>query len=281
MGSEDVLVRVGAASVNPIDKFIAAGYLESMYNAPMTLGTDFAGEVTAVGDDVRRVSVGDAVYGLSLNRGTFAEYAVVNVDGVAQKPASLDDVDAAAVPLAGLSAWQTLFNLAKLQSGERILIHGAGGGIGQFAVQLAKGAGAYVIAHDKASKEDFVRQLGADEFIDASSERFDEVVGRVDVVLDLVGGDYVERSFALCEPGARYVTTAATLPEDAGKEQGIVALGTYTQPTVEELTKLTQEIDAGRPTVEVQRTFPLREAQSALTYRSPDSRPGKVVITLK
>src|SRR5688572_25944517 len=115
-----------------------------IYSAPLTLATDFAGEAVAVGAEVQHVQPGDAVYGMSLNRGTFAECALVPASGVARKPRSLDPVQAAAVPLAGLSAWQTLFNLARLQSGERILIHGAAGGIGSIAVQLAKSTGAYV-----------------------------------------------------------------------------------------------------------------------------------------
>ncbi len=277
--NDQVLVRVHAASINPVDGGIAAGHMQMMYSAPLTLGTDFAGEVVAVGADVQHVQPGDAVYGMSLNRGTFAEYAVVPASGVAHKPQSLDFVQAAAVPLAGLSAWQTLFNLAQLQSGERILIHGAAGGIGSFAVQLAKGAGAYVIGHARGNDADFVKQLGADQVINADSERFEEVVDTVDVVLDLVRGEYVERSFTLLKPGGRYVTTANMLPEDAGQERGIVATGTFTQPSVEELTKLAQEIDAGRVKVFVQRTFPLEEAQTALFYTPEDGAPGKVVVT--
>lgn len=278
---DQVLVRVHAASINPVDGGIAAGYMQMMYSTPFTLGTDFAGEVVAVGADVQHVQRGDAVYGMSLNRGTFAEYAAIPASGVARKPQSLDYVQAAAVPLSGLSAWQTLFNLAQLQRGERILIHGAAGGIGSIAVQLAKGAGAYVIAHVRGDDAGFVKQLGADQVIDADSERFEEVVDSVDVVLDLVREAYVERSFALLQPGGRYVTTANMLPEDAGTDRGIVATGTFTQPAVEELTGLAKEIDAGRVKVLVQRTFPLEEAQTALFYRPEDGAPGKVVLTIQ
>jgi NADPH:quinone reductase-like Zn-dependent oxidoreductase len=278
---DQVLVRVHAASINPVDGGIAAGYMQMMYSTPLTLGTDFAGEVVAVGADVQDVQPGDAVYGMSLNRGTFAEYAAIPASGVARKPQSLDYVQAAAVPLAGLSAWQTLFNLAQLQSGERILIHGAAGGIGSFAVQLAKGAGAYVIGHARGNDADFVKQLGADQVINADSERFEDVVDTVDVILDLVRGEYVERSFTVLKPGGRYVTTANMLPEDAGKDHGIVATGTFTQPSVEELTKLAEEIDAGRVKVIVQRTFPLEEAQTALFYTPEDGAPGKVVVTIQ
>jgi NADPH:quinone reductase-like Zn-dependent oxidoreductase len=278
--NDEVLVRVRAASVNPVDRAIVAGYMQMMVVAPLTLGVDFAGEVVAIGADVQHVKPGDAVYGMSTAFGTFAEYAVVKASGVAPKPQSVDDVHTAAVPLTGLSAWQTLFSLAQLQSGERLLIHGAGGGIGRFAVQLAKHTGAYVIAHDKANKSDFVKQLGADEFIATDSQRFEDVVGAVHVVLDLVGGEYVERSFNVLKPGGRYVTTAAMLPEDAGKDRGIKAMRAYTQPTVEELRKLAEAIDAGSLKVFVNSTFPIEETQTALFYKPQNGTPGKVVITV-
>jgi NADPH:quinone reductase-like Zn-dependent oxidoreductase len=278
--NDEVLVRIHAAGVNPMERAIALGYFKSMFTAPLTIGRDFAGEVVAVGSDIKHVKPGDSVYGMSPVQSTFAEYAAVKGQGVALKPKSLDAVHAAAVPTVGLSAWQTLFNLAKLQSGERILIHGAGGGIGSFAVQLAKDKGAYVIAHDKGDKATFVKQLGADEFIDADSQRFEDVVDKVDVVLDTVGGELVERSFKVLKQGGRFVTTAAMLPEDAGKDQGIVATGIFTQPNVEELTKLAEAIDAGRIRVFVNSTFPIEESQTALFYKPENGTRGKIVITV-
>jgi NADPH:quinone reductase-like Zn-dependent oxidoreductase len=278
-GDDEVLVRVRAASVNPVDRAIAAGYMQAYASAPLTLGTDFAGEVAATGGNVQHVQPGQAVYGMSLSRGTFAEYAVVPAAGVARKPRTLDNVQAAAVPLAGLTAWQTLFNLAKLESGERVLIHGAGGGIGLLAVQLAKNVGAYVIAHDRGDKASFLQQLGADMFIDSETERFEDVAGDLDVVLDLVGGEYVQRSLAACGPGARYVTPAAMVSGEEGQSRGIFVSGTFTQPTPEELTKLADEIDAGQLKVFVSRTFPMEKTQAAMNYKSEDA-PGKVVVTV-
>jgi NADPH:quinone reductase-like Zn-dependent oxidoreductase len=279
--NDEVLVRIHAAGVDPMEAAVAAGYAKSMFNVPLTLGRNFAGEVVAVGADVTHVKPRDAVYGMSVVQATFAEYASVKAQGVAHKPKSLDHVQAAAVPVVGLSAWQMLFNLAKLQSGERILIHGAGGGIGTFAVQLAKDIGAYVIGNEKAHNVEFVRQLGANEVINADSQRFEDVVDQVDVVLDLVRGEYVERSFNVLKPGGRYVTTANMLPEGAGKEQDIVAIGHFTQPTIEELTKLAEAIDAGKLQVFVSRTFPIEEAQTALYYKPENGAPGKVVITVE
>lgn len=278
--ADEVLLNVRAASVNPVDGGIAAGYMQSYFSAPLTLGSDFAGDVIATGANVKHVKPGDTVYGFSLSRGTFAECAAVNQSGVARMPESLDYVHAAAVPLAGLTAWQMIYNLARVKRGERVLIHGAGGGVGSFAVQLAKDAGAYVIGHARANKADFVRRLGADQFVDSGSQRFEDAVGTVDVVLDLVGGEFVDRSFAVLKAGGRFVTAAAMLPEGAGKELGIFATGTFTQPTIEELNDLARAIDTGAVKVYVSRTFPLAETQTAIGYKVPDHAPGKVVITV-
>jgi NADPH:quinone reductase-like Zn-dependent oxidoreductase len=277
-GAGEVLVRVQAASINPIDRFIALGYMAAYLTVPLTLGTDFAGNVVAVGDGVTHVKPGDAVYGLSMSRGTFAEYAVVNAAGVALKPQTLDYAQASAVPLTGLSAWQTLFQIAQLKSGERVLIHGAGGGIGTLAVQLAKNAGAYVIAHDKGDKRDLLRSLGADEFINADTERFEEKAHNLNVVLDTVAGELIERSLAALQPGSRFVTMAQVDAEAAAK-RGITASGTFTQPNVEQLTTLAQAIDAGKLKVVVSQTFPLEETQTALYANPPGG--GKVVVTVK
>jgi NADPH:quinone reductase-like Zn-dependent oxidoreductase len=279
-GSDEVLVRVRAASVNPVDGGIAAGYMASFLTTPVTLGADFAGDVVAIGNDVQHVKPGDAVYGMSPAYGTFAEYAVVKRNGVAHKPKTLDYLEAAAVPLVGLTAWQTLFNIAELKSGERILIHGAGGGIGLLAVQLAKNAGAYVIAHDKGDKKALLLELGADQFIDAETQRFEDLVSDLDVILDLVGRELVERSWNVCRPGSRYVTPAAQFSQEEAARRGINASGTFTQPTVEELTKLAQEIDAGRLKVYVNRTFPLENIQTALAYKQEGGIPGKVVVSV-
>ena len=280
--NDEVLVRVHAASINPVDVGVAAGYLKEMLTAPRTLGTDFAGEVVEVGTEVTHVKPGDAVYGfIPMRGGTFAEFVAVKGSEAALKPQSLTFEQAAAVPLAGLSAWQTLFNKVNLQSGERILIHGAGGGVGSFAIQLAKDLGAYVIGNEKAHNVDFVKQLGADEVIEVDSQRFEDVVGPVDVVLDLVREEYVERSLNFLKPGARYVTTANMLPEDAGKEQGIIAMGQFTQPNPEELTKLAEAIDAGKVKVFVSRIFPIEETQTALYYKPEDGTSGKVVLNIQ
>jgi len=279
-GEGQILVRVRASSVNPIDVKIAAGALKSMLSLPMTPGTDVAGEVVAVGAGIQHVRPGDEVYGMLMNRGAFAEYAIAEQREVARKPRSLDFAQAAAVPVTALTAWQTLFDLARLQSGERLLIHGAAGGIGTYAVQLAKQTGAYVIGNDAADKEGYLRELGVDRVIDARTERLQDVVGTVDVVLDLVGGDMVQRSLDVLGRGGRYVTPAAQPPEEEAARRGIQVYSTFTQPTVRDLTSIAEQIDAGKLRVVVSRTFPLEQAQAALDYKEESETYGKVVITV-
>jgi NADPH:quinone reductase-like Zn-dependent oxidoreductase len=229
-GEGEVLVRVRAAAVNGIDWRVAAGYIQSRVTAPVTLGTDFCGEVVSVGTDVTHVGVEDAVYGfVPLRGGTFAEYAVVKANEVALKPHSLDFTQAAAVPLVALTAWQALFDLAKLQSGERLLVLGAGGGVGSFAVQLAKEGGAYVIGVVGADKQDFVRELGVDEQINYQQQRFEEVVSDIDVVVDTVGGEMIERAMGLLKAGGRLVTVGR-LDQDKPTRPGVAAFSVFAQP---------------------------------------------------
>lgn len=279
-GDDEVLVRVHAASVNPVDKLIAAGYLQNYVSAPLTLGSDFAGEVVTAGADVPQFKPGERVYGTSLALGTFAEYAAVKAFALAPAPRSLDDAQAASVPMVGLSAWQALFDLAHLKHGERVLILGAGGAIGSLATQLAHGKGAYVIAMARGDKAEFVKGLGADEFIDGSSQKLEDVVGHVDVVLDTIGGEYIERSYAVLKPGGRFVTLTAMLPEGAGKDRGIVASSAFMQANAAQLQHLAGLIDAGKLKVLVNRTFPLTDTPAAMSYKASNGTPGKVVITV-
>lgn len=277
-GRDEVLVRVRAASVNPLDKKIAAGYLADYFPKPRTLGNDFAGDVAAVGEDVTSFKPGDAVFGMG--PGAFADYVVVKESDVAPMPQSLDYAHAAAIVLTGLCAHQSLFDVGQLQPGERVLIHGAAGGVGIAAVQLAKNAGAHVIVNGRQSGEALTRELGADEFIDSESQRFEDVAGDVDVILDLIGDqEYVTRSLEICGPGARYVTPAAFFLPEVDESRGVKAATMGTQASGADLAQLAAAIDAGRLTVMVDRTFPLEAAQQAMDYRPPPGTFGKVVLT--
>jgi NADPH:quinone reductase-like Zn-dependent oxidoreductase len=284
-GNDEVLVRVRAAGVNKIDWAVAQGYMQGMLTAPITLGTDLAGEVVEVGADVKRFKPGDEVYTFSPGQpGTFAEYALVKESALALKPTSLDFVQAAAVPLAALTAWQSLFDLAKLQGGERVLIHGASGGVGSFATQLAKNEGASVAGTAGPDKAEHLRELGVDEYINYQEQPFEEVVSDVDVVFDTAGGDVPQRSYAVLKPGGRLVTSAARLtPEEVQAQEesrGIRSAGVRTMPNAEQLTKLAQQIDEGKVKVFVERVLPLEEAQAALDLLAAGHHTGKIVLTV-
>ena len=281
-GNDEVLVRVHAASLNPVDSSVVAGYLQSMLSVPMTAGTDFAGEVVSVGADVTHVKPGDAVYGMiPLRGGAFAEYATPKENEVGHKPASLDYIQASAVPLSALAAWQSLVELAQLQEGERVLIQGAGGSVGSFAVQLAKDKGAYVIASDLAAKKEFLQELGADQIIDAQAEPFEDIVEPVDVVLNFATAELVQRCYTVLKSGGRYVTTLQQPPQEEAEQLGIRSLAAFVQPTPVHLAEVASLIDAGKLKVLVSDIFPLHEAQAALERRQTMTDPGKVVLKVR
>jgi len=280
--NDEVLVRIHAASINPFDTAVLAGYMSFMATPPITLGTDFAGEVVAVGADITHVEPGDAVYGLVVLRsGTFAEYTTAKAHEIARKPKSLDYIHAAAVPLPSMAAWQSLFDLAQLQSGERVLIHGVAGNVGSLALQFAKDKGAYVYGSDIPEKAKFIQGLGLDRFINTQTERFEDIVEDVNIVLDYVGGDYLERSYAVLKSGGRYVTSLMMdTPQDEANSRGIRSLGLASYPRADLLAQVAEQIDAGKAKVFVNRTFPLDEVEAAMAYRLKTIEPGKVVLTI-
>jgi NADPH:quinone reductase-like Zn-dependent oxidoreductase len=282
-GPGEVLVRVRAAGVNKVDYFIAAGYLQGMLSVPRTQGTDFAGDVVAVGDGVTHVQPGDAVYGLlPMQGGAFAEYLVAKSAQVARKPQSLDYVQAAAVPLVGLTAWQSLFDTAGVQAGERVLVHGAAGGVGSIVTQLAKHAGAYVIGTAGADRAERLRELGVDEHIDSQARPFEEIVQDIDVVIDTVGGDVAQRSYGVLKSGGRLATPAAQIsPEEAeaqAQQRGIKVAGVWSQANAEQLEQLAALIDAGTVKVLVSDVLPLEQAQEAQELVAAGHPRGKVVL---
>jgi NADPH:quinone reductase-like Zn-dependent oxidoreductase len=280
--NDEALVRVHAASINPLDAAVLAGYMSFMAATPMTLGVDFSGVVVEVGKDVTHVKPGDAVYGVSPFRaGTFSEYTTPKVNEVALKPKSLDHNYASTIPLPSMAAWQSLFELGQFKSGERVLIHGVGGNVGGLAAQFAKSKGAFVYGTDIPEKAQHVAGLGIDRFIDVKSERFEDVVKNVDVVLDYVGGEYTDRSYTVLKSGGRYVTALMMqTPQEEAQKRGITSVGLGAQPRAELLAQIAELVDAGKLKVFVNRTFPLEEAQAALDYRFTTKLPGKVVLTV-
>jgi NADPH:quinone reductase-like Zn-dependent oxidoreductase len=281
-GPGEVRLRVHAAAVNPVDWKIRAGYLASMipHQMPLTLGWDVSGVVDQVGSEVTHLSVGDAVYSRPdiARDGSYAEYVVVRASEVAAKPRTLAHNEAAAVPLAGLTAWQALFERAQLGAGERVLIHAGAGGVGSFAVQFAKWAGAHVIATASAGNEALVRDLGADEFVDYRSQRFDEVLAKVDVVLDTIGGDTQARSIQLLNPGGRLVSIVATPDEASLTAVGATGGFLMVQPSSENLGRIAGLIDEGTVRVLIDSVFPLSEARAAHAKSQTGRAKGKIVL---
>jgi len=282
-GPDDVLIRVEAAGVNPVDYKIRAGkFKPAGLQTPLTLGRDVAGVVEQTGRNVRQFNSGDPVYALvDRDSGGYAEYVLVRADRVVPKPTKLDFLTAAGVPLAGLTAWQGLFDHGKLQAGERVLIHGAAGGVGHLAVQFAKDRGAYVIATARAEDRELLRKWGADEVIDYKNERFDEMVRDVDLVLDLVGGETQHRSWKCLREGGRLVSTLQPPSETEAAQRHATGAIFMVEPSQPELTRIAQLIDGGKVSVLVQRTYPLAEARQAHEYLEHEHVRGKVVLSVR
>ncbi|WP_031339815.1 NADP-dependent oxidoreductase, partial [Xanthomonas maliensis] len=216
----EVLIKVGAAGVNPIDWKIRSGAGQRMgLTLPIRLGSEVVGTVEALGPGVDHFREGDTVYGMVASGG-FSHYAIAQANHLADTPGNLDSVHAAALPLAGTTAWQAMFNEAGLSAGQRLLITNSAGGVGSLAVQLAKAHGAHVTAVASGRNEAFVRGLGADEFIDYTRQPFEETVHDVDVVLDTLGGDTFQRAFKTLRKGGTMVTIVA-FPQDEAQRFGV------------------------------------------------------------
>ena len=282
IADDQVLVKVYAASLNPFDRTIRAGYLQGMldFALPLVPGLDLAGVVEVVGDNVSTVAVGDAVYGLSnmMRQGAYAEYAVMSAGEIAPKPTTLDFVSAASVPGAGLAAWQGLFDVGGLQAGQTVLIHGAGGGVGSFAVQFAIANGARVLATAGSDKIGLLRDLGVAEAIDYTTTRFEDVVGDVDVVFDTVGGELVERSLSVLKAGGIYVTLAGQPDTEAATARGVRASGMMTQANSAQLSEIAGLIDAGKVKPVVSRVLSLAEVRQAHELLEAGHARGKIVL---
>jgi len=281
-GDGEVLIRVKAASVNPVDYKIRSGsYKRAQIRLPLTLGRDAAGVIEGVGRGVAGLKTGDEVFAfLGAESGGYAEYAIAKENEVAPKPASLDFVHAAAVPLAAETAWQALFDHGHLKANETVLIHGAGGGVGHFAVQFAKTKGAHVIATASGADLELVRSLGADEVIDYKAQRFDETLRDVDLVIDLIGGETQKKSWHVLKDGGRIVSTLEPPSAAEAQRKHAQATAFMAQPRAEQLRAIGQLIDDGKVRVVVSSTRPLEEAREAHQHLEHDHIQGKVVLTV-
>ncbi|WP_285626168.1 NADP-dependent oxidoreductase [Actinoallomurus iriomotensis] len=284
-GPVEILVRVHAAGVNPTDwKSRATGGLVG-HEPPFTLGFDVSGVVEAVGFGVTLYRPGDEVFGMPRFphlAGAYAEYVTAPSRHFTRKPASIDHVQAAALPLAALTAWQGLVDTAGLRAGQRVLIHAAGGGVGHLAVQIAKARGAHVIGTARTAKHELIRSLGADEVIDYTEVDFASAVREVDVVLDPIGGDYGLRSLRTLRDGGVLVSILPVGEElrAAAAERGIAADFTLVEPDYAGMKEIAALVEAGRLHAEIDSVFPLEEAAKAHELGERGRTTGKIVLTV-
>jgi NADPH:quinone reductase-like Zn-dependent oxidoreductase len=279
---EQILIRIVAASVNPVDLAIRSGkYAEYFHTTlPLIPGMDAAGVVEKVGSKISSFKVGDPVYAFFTLRGEggYAEFALARESEIAPKPASIDYEQAAAVPAVGSTAWQALVDAAHLQAGQTVLIHGGSGGVGHMAIQIAKARGARVIATASTANQEFLKKIGADQAIDYTKTKFEDAVKDVDVVLDTVGGDTLTRSYAVVKKGGIVVTIADEPDEKKLKERGIRGVSISAEPKSETFAALTRLIEEKKLTPVVTQVFPLAEVAKAQEQIATRHTRGKIVL---
>ncbi|WP_214851194.1 NADP-dependent oxidoreductase [Exiguobacterium sp. s193] len=309
VSAHDVLVEIHAASINPVDFKIRDGKLKLLipYQFPLILGNDFAGIVTRVGPAVTQFQVGDAVYGRAEKRriGTFAEFIAIHEDLVARKPDALSFEEAASIPLVGLTSYQALHDVLQATPGQKILIQAGAGGVGTFAIQLAKAMGLYVATTASPAGHDLVKALGADEIIDYRTVAFDEVLHDFDGVYDTIGDDTLRRSFKIVRPGGQIVSISGLPNGRFGKAYGSGFLKTmlfrlltvreaflerkyrvtytflFMKPSGRQLQHITEWIETGQIKPVIDRVYPFEAAQEALAYSESGHAKGKIILKVK
>ena len=307
-GLNDVLVQVCAASVNPIDFKVRDGKLRFLrpYHFPLILGHDCSGEVVKVGDRVTKFKVGDRVFSRPRNGriGTFAELIAIDQSEVALMPSNLTFQEAASLPLVGLTSWQALLDVAKIEPGQKILIQAGSGGIGTFAIQLAKHIGAEVWTTTSGKNEEFVRSLGADHVINYQNEKFEEVVSNLDVVFDTLGGESLNKAFSVIKPGGWVVSISGTPDYRTAQDMRLgfwksIVLGAaglrvnvkakraranyrfiFMKSLGNELAQIGDLVARGVIKPVVDKVFPFSDCQSAIEYSESGKARGKIVISL-
>ncbi|MFD3511145.1 NADP-dependent oxidoreductase [Nocardia sp. NPDC058666] len=283
-GPSEVLVRVHAAGVNPTDSWHRGS--GGLFGKMVRLGWDVSGVVEAVGVGVTLFAPGDEVFGmprLPYAAGTYAEYVTAPARHLAHKPTNLTHIEAGALALVALTAWQALVDTADVQPGQRVLIHAAAGGVGHVAVQIAKARGAYVLATARADNHDFVRELGADEVIDYTTTDFEEAARDIDVVIDTIGGEYGPRSLRTLRPGGIIVSLAspaeAALVDEAGP-LGVRAGFMIVEPDNGGLRAITELVEAGALRPHVETVLPLELVSKAHEISDNQRTRGKIVLTV-
>ncbi|ADK06072.1 TPA: NADP-dependent oxidoreductase [Bacillus anthracis] len=305
----EVLAEIHAASINPIDFKIRDGKVKMLlkYEMPLILGNDFSGVIVKVGSKVTRFKAGDAIYARPRKNkiGTFAEYIAIHEDDIALKPKNLSFEEAASIPLVGLTSYQALHDIMQLQKGQKILIHAGSGGVGTFAIQLAKIMGATVTTTASEAGSDLVKSLGADEIINYKTEKFEEILKDYDAVFDTIGGTTLEKSFNIIKSGGNIVSVSGMPNARFGKEFGsgffktllfslaskkLTALEKkhnaqysflFMKPSGDQLRTIANYIEAGKIKPVIDRVFPFEDAQKAMEYSEAGRAKGKIIVKIK
>ncbi|WBO90009.1 NADP-dependent oxidoreductase [Bacillus tropicus] len=305
----EVLAEIHAASINPIDFKIRDGKVKMLlkYEMPLILGNDFSGVITKVGSKVTRFKVGDEIYARPRKNkiGTFAEYIAIHENDVALKPKNLSFEEAASIPLVGLTSYQALHDIMQLQKGQKILIHAGSGGVGTFAIQLAKIIGATVTTTASEAGANLVKSLGADEIINYKTEKFEDILKDYDAVFDTIGGTTLEKSFNIIKSGGNIVSVSGMPNARFGKEFGsgffktllfslaskkLTALEKkhnarysflFMKPSGDQLRTIANYIEAGKIKPVIDRVFPFEDAQKAMEYSEAGRAKGKIIVKIK
>ena len=278
IADDQILVRIRDAGVNPIDWKIRQGYMKQVMPAkfPMTIGQDFAGEVVEYGKNVNQFAPGDKVFGFA--QGTYAEYAAAPASTVAGMPTSMDFATAAALPTAGSTALQIMRDVVAAKSGMSILIHGAAGGVGSYASQIARNLGARVIGTATGADIEYLKSLGIEEVVDYKRERFEEKAAGVDAVVDLVGGETLARSYSIVKKGGVLATTVQPIDESAAKRAGIRAVQVIMKRNAADLEELAQLVEKGALKPRLNKAMSLSQAKEAQELSETGKAQGKVIL---
>jgi len=282
---DEMLIKVFAAGVNSFDGVLRSGKYAKVFKTqlPWNPGYDVAGTVEKVGSKVTKFKVGDSVYAFISIRtgGGYAEYAIAKQNQAALKPATISFVEAACVPSVALTAWQAIVDKANLQAGQTVLIQGASGGVGLFAIPIAKIRGAKVFATASTSNQDFLKQLGADVAIDYKTQKFEEIAKDVDVVVDGVGGETLARSYPIVKKGGILVSLVGRLDQAQLDKYGIRGASLEVEPDSNQLAQIGRLIDEKKIKVVVSQTFPLADAAKAQAQADTGHARGKIVLKVR
>ncbi|WP_129044469.1 NADP-dependent oxidoreductase [Companilactobacillus metriopterae] len=285
IANDEVLVEVKATSINPIDWKLREGYLSEMIplDFPIILGWDVSGVITRIGSDVTNFKVGDKILARPdlTNRGTYAQYTAVKEDKLALLPDNVSFEEGAALPLAGLTAWQGIYDELDVQPGQKVLIQGGAGGVGIIAIQVLKHIGATVVTTASAKNADFLKELGADQVIDYNTEDFSDVLSDMDAVFDTIGGDTLDKSYKILKPGGKLTTIAGAVNEDLAKENQVTATSLWLSPNGAQLTELVNLVSQGKVKVIIDSVQEFSEDGLEKAHEISESHHAKGKIVVK